>query len=164
MDDSCDSPLSSLASSPAPSSPLSIRFSKSPSPPCDYPSPSSTQVSESRSPSKSREPPLGSTDEDGQPPSKKRKLATRKERTTEYLDLRSMYDTSSEEERLKNEFQLQRLLKVLFKKQKIVVIAGAGISVSAGSMIINTSLLLIADCRCSSRLPICHRSLQNTSC
>ena len=49
-----------------------------------------------------------------------------KERTAEYLDL-SKRDVAEEELP-----QLQRLLKVLHKKRKIVVIAGAGISVAAG--------------------------------
>lgn len=57
---------------------------------------------------------------------KRRKAAEPGERTTEYLDLsRSSVD---EDELLK----LQRLLSVLRNKRKIVVIAGAGISVSAG--------------------------------
>ncbi|CAN9287491.1 unnamed protein product [Alternaria alternata] len=57
---------------------------------------------------------------------KRRKTAEPKERTAEYLDLSG---SSVEEEELP---QLQRLLSVLHKKRKIVVIAGAGISVSAG--------------------------------
>jgi len=59
-------------------------------------------------------------------PAKRRRTAESKERTTEYLDLSG----SSVEE---NEVpKLQLLLDVLHKKRKIVVIAGAGISVSAG--------------------------------
>lgn len=69
--------------------------------------------------------PPSSNDEDPRP-RKRRKLADPKERTADYLDLsRSEVD----EEELP---QLQRLLNVLHKKRKIVVIAGAGISVSAG--------------------------------
>lgn len=63
------------------------------------------------------------------PPTKKRKLAEPKKRTTEYLDLRQCNTETKEED----EIQLQRLLKALHTKQKIVIIAGAGISVSAGS-------------------------------
>ena len=59
-------------------------------------------------------------------PAKRRKTVEPKERTAEYLDL-SRSDV--EEDELP---QLQRLLSVLHKKRKIVVIAGAGISVSAG--------------------------------
>jgi len=65
--------------------------------------------------------------EDGLPPAKRRKVAEAKDRTTQYLDLRP------EEEQEDAQVQLDKLLKVLHKKRKIVVIAGAGISVSAGS-------------------------------
>lgn len=68
------------------------------------------------------------SDKDGPPPRKKRRVSERPPRTTEYLDLR--HGGISPEERP----QLDRLLNVLHKRQKIVVIAGAGISVSAGSM------------------------------
>lgn len=64
---------------------------------------------------------------DGGRPAKRRKV-THKERTTEYLDLRASYNPSQDNENL-----LRRLTTTLRKKQKIVVIAGAGISVSAGS-------------------------------
>ena len=50
-----------------------------------------------------------------------------KPRTTEYLNLQSEILKDGEKE------QLDKLLKVLYKKRKIVVVAGAGISVSAGS-------------------------------
>jgi NAD-dependent histone deacetylase SIR2 len=66
--------------------------------------------------------------EDGPPPAKKRRTAGPKERTTEYLDLtkgQELWEAA-------DEAQLQRLLAALRKKKKIVVIAGAGISVSAG--------------------------------
>lgn len=59
-------------------------------------------------------------------PHKRRKLADPKERTADFLDL-SGPDVAPDELP-----QLQRLLSVLHKKRKIVVIAGAGISVSAG--------------------------------
>jgi NAD+-dependent protein deacetylase SIR2 len=64
---------------------------------------------------------------EGARPAKRRKV-THKERTTEYLDLRASYNPSQNDEDL-----LQHLTSTLRKKQKIVVIAGAGISVSAGS-------------------------------
>jgi len=63
---------------------------------------------------------------DGPPPAKRRKVAAKKERTTEYVDLGNHAEES--------EAELERLLRVLRKKKKIVVIAGAGISVAAGSM------------------------------
>jgi NAD+-dependent protein deacetylase SIR2 len=128
------SPLSLL------SSPLSER-SRSPSLPCDYPSPSLTG---SRSPSKSREVPIDSIECDGPPPSKKRKLVEPKLRTTEYLDLRALEETLNGKQNAKEEEQLQRLLTMLRKKRKIVVIAGAGISVSAGSMCHCAFLSLLA--------------------
>lgn len=63
---------------------------------------------------------------DGPPPSKRRRVAApAKPRTTAYIDLESQ----GEEE----DGNLKRLLVALQKKKKIVVIAGAGISVSAGS-------------------------------
>lgn len=58
---------------------------------------------------------------------------TPKERTTEYLDLRALGESSSPEEIKEQDAQLRRLTKALRGKRKIVVIAGAGISVSAGS-------------------------------
>ncbi|PSR99438.1 DHS-like NAD/FAD-binding domain-containing protein [Coniella lustricola] len=61
---------------------------------------------------------------DGQPPAKRRKVTARKPRTTEHLDLDNRDDAG--------EAHLDRLLHVLRTKKKIVVIAGAGISVSAG--------------------------------
>jgi NAD-dependent histone deacetylase SIR2 len=66
-------------------------------------------------------------DDDSSPPAKRRKMEA-KPRTTEFLDLSS----SASDEAQKT--QLDKLLKVLYKKRKIVVVAGAGISVSAGSM------------------------------
>lgn len=62
---------------------------------------------------------------DDAPPAKRRKVAERKPRTTESLDLDKRDEPA--------EAQLDRLLSVLRRKKKIVVIAGAGISVSAGS-------------------------------
>lgn len=69
--------------------------------------------------------PPSSNDEDPRP-RKRRKLVDPKERTADFLDLSSPHIAEDELP------QLQRLLSVLHKKRKIVVIAGAGISVSAG--------------------------------
>lgn len=69
-----------------------------------------------------------SSNDDEPRPAKRRKLASAPDangRTTEYLDLTQ--DITDEDKP-----QLQRLLNALHKKRKIVVIAGAGISVSAG--------------------------------
>ncbi len=76
-------------------------------------------------------------DVDGQPPAKKRKIAEPKPRTTEYLDLTSL----AEEYASSQKNQLDILLKVLRKRRKIVVVAGAGISVSAGSTFIGSGLI-----------------------
>jgi NAD-dependent histone deacetylase SIR2 len=63
---------------------------------------------------------------DSQPPAKRRRMSEKPSRTTEYLDLTK--DLGPDEKT-----QLDRVLNVLHKRQKIVVVAGAGISVSAGS-------------------------------
>ena len=118
-----------------PSSPLSV-FSKSPSlPPSPfaddasrrYPSPSSSSALPSGrgSPMKALDAPEICVRTDGPPPPKRRKVAVPKPRTTEYVDLENVTP--------EDEVQLDRLLSALRKKKKIVVIAGAGISVSAGS-------------------------------
>ncbi|KAF6843646.1 nad-dependent histone deacetylase sir2 [Colletotrichum musicola] len=60
---------------------------------------------------------------EGQPPRKRRKITPPKERTTEHLDLEKCDE---------NDEKLARLVSALKKRKKIVVIAGAGISVSAG--------------------------------
>ncbi|KAI9804372.1 MAG: hypothetical protein M1833_007179 [Piccolia ochrophora] len=121
--------------SPSPaasSSPLSSLGSLSPTPPDWYPSPSSSQepsdpgvlpCEQDRSP------------EDGPPPAKKRKIPERKPRTTQYLDLSAPLLEQNgclQSPPLDQRVQLDQLLKVLRKRRKIVVIAGAGISVSAG--------------------------------
>ncbi|KAI0900137.1 DHS-like NAD/FAD-binding domain-containing protein [Annulohypoxylon nitens] len=63
---------------------------------------------------------------DGPPPAKRRRVE-RKPRTTEYLDLKAASQQSEKDEKL-----LDQLTGALRKKKKVVVIAGAGISVSAG--------------------------------
>ena len=65
--------------------------------------------------------------DDGSPPSKKRKV-TPKERRTDYLDLTKPENEWSPAD----DAHLKRLVTALRKKKKIVVVAGAGISVSAG--------------------------------
>lgn len=115
--DGYDSDGSSLLSSP-----------KSPTPPPEmqknpYPSPPrSKHSSQSASPS-----PDDQMDPSDNPrPAKRRRISEKPERTTEYLDL-------SKGLRPDEKTQLDRILNVLHKRQKIVVVAGAGISVSAGS-------------------------------
>ncbi|KAK7969622.1 hypothetical protein PG988_008695 [Apiospora saccharicola] len=131
--DSSSSDLSEPPSSDPPSSPLS-ELSKSPSlSPVPraaitrYLSPISTAPSGSASPMKN------SSDADSicvnpnGPPSAKRRKVERKPRTTEHLNLKAGYTDSQQDEEL-----IERLKSSLHKKKKIVVIAGAGISVSAG--------------------------------
>lgn len=116
----CESELSVLTRSPSPPPGFHIR---------SLPSPSSSRRSSAKTtptPEDMPSPP-SSNDEDPRP-AKRRKLAPTTDangRTTEYLDLTQ--DVADEDRP-----QLQRLLNVLHKKRKIVVIAGAGISVSAG--------------------------------
>ena len=80
---------------------------------------------------------------DGPPPAKKRKVAAPKERTTEYLDFMKE-DIAFNEEDVR---QLDRLKAALHNKKKIVVIAGAGISVSAGIPDFRSSNGLFASAR-----------------
>ena len=118
-----------------PSSPLSSVASRSPSLPADYPSPPSSNSSDTGSSSpKKRDAPESSPDGDG-PPTKKQKVAKPpKELKTEHLNLPALNESSDETfHKIENQ-KLEKLIGVLRSKRKIVVIAGAGISVSAGSM------------------------------
>ncbi|KAG7135363.1 NAD-dependent protein deacetylase hst4 like [Verticillium longisporum] len=141
------SPLSELAKTPPLfSSPLAVRD------PADrYPSPSMTSLSSSsalasgcQSPSRADMPlasPLASdtinvssfaemaTSAPSERPRKRRKIAAPKERTTEYLDFDKVRDNGFDAE---SDRKLDRLVDTLRYQKKIVVIAGAGISVSAG--------------------------------
>jgi hypothetical protein len=67
--------------------------------------------------------------DDEVPAKKKRRITEPKPRTTEYLDLTMPASQCATDQKS----QFDTLLKVLRKRRKIVVIAGAGISVSAGS-------------------------------
>ena len=121
--DSSSSDLSDLSSE------LSY-LSRSPSPPTSYPSPEPSQTRDSSVASRpgdtSRKRPRDGGNEE--PPKKKRKSVEAKPRTTVYLDLRSPQHALE----IDQSDQLALLLKVLRKRRKIVVIAGAGISTSAG--------------------------------
>ncbi|KAH0544980.1 hypothetical protein FGG08_000906 [Glutinoglossum americanum] len=114
------------------SSPLSSAPSLSPPPPDYYPSPSSSQELLRTSSQESLSLPAPVPPADERPPAKKRKIAEPKPRTTKYLDLRSINGDAAGGVEDCQKPQLDLLLKVLRKKRKIVVIAGAGISVSAG--------------------------------
>ncbi|KZL70742.1 sir2 family protein [Colletotrichum incanum] len=135
-DSALSSPLSVLSKSPSipPSPEIALDASKR------YPSPTSSMPSGAQSPIKlevadDSVPAIQLDDAadsinvnandapDGQPPRKRRKVTPPKERTTEHLNL----DDCDE-----NDSKLARLVSALKKRKKIVVIAGAGISVSAG--------------------------------
>ncbi|KAF2156108.1 DHS-like NAD/FAD-binding domain-containing protein [Myriangium duriaei CBS 260.36] len=116
----CSSPLSSLASSPSPPPDMM---------PLSYPSPPASQDSSdagSPCPDGMESTIVVATGDDGPPPAKKRKISDRKSRSTEYLDLKNVPIADGQKA------QLDKLMKVLHKRRKIVVVAGAGISVSAG--------------------------------
>ncbi|KAL7963538.1 DHS-like NAD/FAD-binding domain-containing protein [Trichoderma compactum] len=148
--DNPSSPLSSPGGSPceSPSSPLTT-LSKTPSLPDisvsavdlsrRYPSPMSTTASGAQSPMRltvtiSLGQPIYDHDssksaDDEQPPAKRRKVYQPKERKTEYLNYMNKEDKDMTDA---EKAQEKRLIAALRKKKKIVVIAGAGISVSAG--------------------------------
>lgn len=117
---SSDSELSELSRSPSP--PGSPSFARSSMPSNSGPSSPKSSVKPYPVPDKMRPTPP-SSDNDG-PARKRRKVSEPKERTTERLDL--------SKDDVKSDPQLKRVLDVLHRKRKIVVIAGAGISVSAG--------------------------------
>ena len=112
------------------SSELSSIASQSPPPPLDYPSPISSQQSSATASAAeplSNEHTLGDND---LPLKKRRKTTESKPRITKYIDLQRPSNGQEADQKA----DLALLLKVLRKRRKIVVIAGAGISVSAGSM------------------------------
>ena len=115
-----DSSLSELSSD------LSDCGSMSPIP--DYPSPTLTQDTENgddlTSTNKKRK-----RDTQEQPLAKKRRRVEPKPRKTDTLDLGTNPSNLAAEQK----DGLHKLVQVLRKRRKIVVIAGAGISVSAGS-------------------------------
>ena len=120
------SPLSSPGSTPSPPPEMGRIAALSRAMPSGYPSPpASQQTSLSSSPSPDGMDSNTNTDVDCPPPAKRRRIT--KDRSTEYVDLR---DGSVDAEQ---QADLDHVLHVLHKRRKIVVIAGAGISVSAGS-------------------------------
>ncbi|OGM47619.1 SIR2 family histone deacetylase (Hst4) [Aspergillus bombycis] len=111
MDDGF-SDVSELSSPPASPTP----------PPGFYPSPPPSQEADESSGTRSQ-------DRDDLPPArKKRRVAAPKERQTQRLDLSSAAGLSYTEQRA----QIDLLTKTIRRHRKIVVIAGAGISTSAG--------------------------------
>jgi NAD-dependent histone deacetylase SIR2 len=134
MDDGF-SDVSELSSPPASPTP----------PPGFYPSPPPSQDADESSGTRSQ-------DRDDLPPArKKRRVAAPKERRTQHLDLSADY--------AEQKAQIDLLTKTIRRHRKIVVIAGAGISTSAGSMQpLPDSSPVSALIRCpppySSRLPV----------
>ena len=115
------------------SSPLSSLASQSPETPFYLPSPTSQDLSDLCLPPPELDQVKVTGEVDGPPPVKRRKTIERKPRVTRYLDLQSTTPVSPVTCPAEQKPQLDTLLKVLRQKRKIVVIAGAGISVSAGS-------------------------------
>lgn len=122
-----------------PSSPLSSVGSRSPTPPAgypDYPSPASSNASETDLSSQPPRPDESAPSLDGPPPAKRPRIMKPRELKTEYLDLCALGDTSDEAQHRAQEANLKKLVDTLRLKRKIVVVAGAGISVSAGSKLL----------------------------
>lgn len=96
---------------------------------------------------------------DEPPPAKRRRVTPPKERTTEYLDL-----TKPELEfNAEDNNQMERLVTALRKRKKIVVIAGAGISVSAGIPDFRSSTGLFATARSQHKLKASGKHLFDAS-
>ena len=137
MDDDSLSDLSSLHSCD-----LSSELSDTRSPsPIDYPSPPCSQGNESNDACSQTETMKRTLDESDAPPPRKRRRVEPKPRITQHLDLTGLSSSITEDQKA----QLDTLLKVLRKRKKIVVIAGAGISVSAGGTCCSYQLFLSAD-------------------
>jgi len=127
---SCAWAQSAIMNSPSSSelsSDLDLTSVGSLSPPPFYPSPPPSQQPTSGKGTLGSQ--KRSRDEEDAPLAKKRRKVEVKPRSTQHLDLRSPLTTTAPEQKS----QLELLLKALRKRRKIVVIAGAGISVSAGS-------------------------------
>jgi NAD+-dependent protein deacetylase SIR2 len=120
------------------SSPMTSLGSRSPSPPAFdfYPSPTSSQEHRNGSVTPMTLEESRSLASDGPPPAKKRKIAEPKvpqPRETRRLNLRRTKYKEFEEPLETQQPQLELLLHTLQHRKKIVIIAGAGISVAAGS-------------------------------
>jgi NAD+-dependent protein deacetylase SIR2 len=162
------SPLSNLSKTPSPPPRSSFMYHSVPNSAERYPTPTSTDSGTS-SPRKHDElviessinvRPLDLTDRDGPPPAKRRRTAPPpKERTTEYLDLTKANDDFNDQDAR----QMDRLVASLRKKKKIVVIAGAGISVSAGIPDFRSSTGLFATARTQHKLKASGKHLFDAS-
>ncbi len=120
------------------SSPLSSLAAQTPPFPASYlpsPSPASQDLDTSISPFLLDDSTVMAAD-DGPPPAKRRRTVNRKPRVTRYLDLQRTPTWAARGSGACPADQtaaLETLMKVLHGRRKIVVVAGAGISVSAGS-------------------------------
>ena len=128
------------------------------SPPPEYLTPPSSQITKPLAePELSQKRPA---DGDETPPTKKRKIVEPKPRTTQHLKLGASAQSLATDQKV----QLDTLLRALRKRQRIVVVAGAGISVSAGSKCSlprSVHMYPLADFR-SSRLSLRHWAFQNS--
>lgn len=137
--------------------------SRSPSLPADYPSPPSSNVSDKGSSSPARDATESAPEHDGPPPPKKRKITGSKELKTEYLDLRALSDSNDEAHHKIQDAKLKKLMETLRSKRKIVVIAGAGISVSAGIPDFRSSTGLFTSLRSQHKLKASGKHLFDAS-
>ncbi|KAK4691907.1 hypothetical protein P7C71_g5192, partial [Lecanoromycetidae sp. Uapishka_2] len=139
------------------SSELSSLRSRSPSPVFGYPSPQSSQEHNSSCTDSQQGSRKRPRECDDGPPAKKRKSLEAKPRTTVHLDLRSSAAAIDQTS------QLALLLKTLRKRRKIVVIAGAGISTSAGIPDFRSSNGLFASLRSENKLKASGKHLFDAS-
>ncbi|PFH55234.1 hypothetical protein XA68_10324 [Ophiocordyceps unilateralis] len=147
------SPLSSIPDMPSlPTSPVVLLDAAT----IRYPSPSSSALSGTQSPIKVAD---AVQDDSPRPVKRRRLLATPRDRTTAHLDLMKSHEVFCNEDN----FHLQRLLSALRTKKKIVVIAGAGISVSAGIPDFRSSTGLFATARSQHKLKASGKHLFDAS-
>lgn len=127
FDGDSDSDLSSTHSSRVSSPSPASRYLSPPISQSSIPGSPCCEMTESSSASQS--------DREGPPAAKRRRISEKMPRDTRYLDLEQFREQPDEDQAA----ELDRLLRAIRFKRKIVVVAGAGISVSAGSQ----SVLLV---------------------
>jgi hypothetical protein len=102
-------------------------------------------------------------DDDGPPPAKRQRIMKTKEFKTEYLNLQMLSESDDDAHHKVHGGKLKKLMEVLRTKRKIVVIAGAGISVSAGSMYTCPAQHHhLSNMHISTRFPIVQRIIHDT--
>ncbi|PHH58985.1 hypothetical protein CDD81_3973 [Ophiocordyceps australis] len=169
MDSPAASPLASLPSSPLSSLSHTPSLPDSPLAQPDaagrYPSPMSFSAS-SDGPlpvqlgeAVAEKAELDAGGQDAPPRPKKRRLAAPRDRSTKHLNLvKDHHDLTCDDE-----FQMRRLVKALRNKKKIVVVAGAGISVSAGIPDFRSATGLFATARSQHKLKASGKHLFDAS-